>query len=318
MLSVIGLMSGTSADSIDAALIKTDGTKISRNGHTLSYPFSATTRNKIDEARANPTCYLSSPDACQSLARAITIEHNQAITALLDKVGVIDTQLIGFHGQTIFHDPKNRQSLQLGDGRLLAKLTNLPVIYDFRRADLQAGGQGAPLAPIYHQILAREAALDGTNVFINIGGITNLTFIDGEILLGYDIGPGNALIDDLSRQHFDLPFDEDGRISATGQADKNIIKQIMADPFFSLTGPRSLDRGYFHHYLSLPAFCKLKPADQIASVTALTAEVIIHAIHQLPSWPDHLIICGGGGHNHSGGGGKIARISAKGNRAAAR
>ena len=199
MLAIIGLMSGTSADGIDAALIHTDGKRIKRTGHAATYAYRPAIREAIYVARKNAADYLVDPNRRDSLVRAITDAHAEAVTSLKKQAGNPAIDVIGFHGQTVYHNPVAGRTIQLGDGTRLARLTETPVIYDFRAADMEAGGQGAPLAPIYHQLVVQQAGTPLPALFINIGGVANASFITDTHLEGYDIGPGNALIDDLAR-----------------------------------------------------------------------------------------------------------------------
>lgn len=298
MQPIIGLMSGTSADGIDAALIYTDGKQIERTGHAATYSYPPAIREAIYAARENAADYLADPNRRDSLVRGITDAHAEAVISLTKQAGNPDIELIGFHGQTVYHNPAAGRTIQLGDGTRLARLTRTPVIYDFRAADMEAGGQGAPLAPIYHQLVVQQAGTPLPALFINIGGVANASFIDDGYLEGYDIGPGNGLIDDLCQIFYQKPFDEGGAIAASGQNYQPFIDRVLADPFFQLAGPRSLDRAAFHHYLNAPDFASLPAADQIATVTALTAQAICHSLTTLPRQPSTLIIAGGGAHNH--------------------
>ncbi len=297
MLSIIGLMSGTSADGIDASLVHTDGQHVVQPVESLFCAYERSVQQQIQLARQKPADYLADPQRRTALIDAITRAHAKAVSQLRQKAGQQEINLIGFHGQTVYHNPEQCRTIQLGDGPALSRMTACPVIYDFRHADMAAGGQGAPLAPIYHQLVLRQAGFTGPAAFINIGGVSNLSFCAGEMLIGYDIGPGNALMDDLCMRHFKIPFDKDGKIAAGGQLSMPFINLVMADPFFSKTGPRALDRAHFHKYLESDLMTSLSPEDQIASVTALTAHIIVQTISKLPQRPEAVIFAGGGAHN---------------------
>lgn len=299
MHAIIGLMSGTSADGIDAALIYTDGTQIKRTGHAATYSYPPAIREAIYAARENAADFLADPNRRDSLIRGITDAHAEAVISLKKQAGNPDIDVIGFHGQTVYHNPAQARTIQLGDGTRLARLTKTPVIYDFRAADMEAGGQGAPLAPIYHQLVVQQADTPLPALFLNIGGVANASFITDTHLEGYDIGPGNALIDDLCQIFYQQPFDRGGAIAASGHIYHPFIDRVLDDPFFQLTGPRSLDRAAFHRYLNAPDFASLPATDQIATVTALTAQAIGHSLTTLPDQPATLIIAGGGAHNHT-------------------
>ena len=297
MLAIIGLMSGTSADGIDAALIHTDGTRIQRTGHAATFAYPPEITQAIYTARENAADYLADPNRRDYLIRGITDAHARTVTSLRQQASNPEIDLIGFHGQTVYHNPAQGRTIQLGDGSALARQTAVPVIYDFRAADMMAGGQGAPLAPIYHQLILQQAKAPMPALFVNIGGVANASFVHDEYLEGYDIGPGNALIDDLCQIFYQKPFDDGGAIAATGQIYQPFIDKVLSDKFFSVTGPRALDRAAFHAYLGQPDFASLPATDQIATVTALSAQALLHCLAHLPSLPATIIIAGGGARN---------------------
>jgi len=309
-LFVIGLMSGTSADGIDAALVRTDGIFLERTDITISHPYRKKVAEAIHAARLSAEAFLSDTDSIAALARAISEDHAHAVKRICEMAPDISPDVIGFHGQTIYHNPQAGKTVQLGDGVALSQLTGLPVIYDFRAADIDAGGQGAPLAPIYHQMLLTQAGCKMPAAFINIGGVANLTYCDAKgDIEGYDIGPGNGLIDDLVRQHFNLAFDDKGRLAAQGHASMSIVNQALGHPFFSLSGPRSLDRNEFDDLFRLPEFTCMSAYDQIATATAFTVHAIDLAIRRLPVMPKILVLAGGGIHNDVMMGGLKDRLS---------
>ena len=303
MQTIIGLMSGTSADGIDATIIRSDGTRMELTGHAATFPYPSRLREAILAAAADAASYLAEPNRRAQLIQKITDAHCRAVASLREIAHFPKIDLIGFHGQTVYHNPALGRTIQLGDGCQLAKAANIPVIYDFIAADMKAGGQGAPLAPIYHQLILQKAARETSDMklpalFINIGGVSNASFVTGDVE-GYDIGPGNALIDDLCQIFYQKPFDEGGEIAASAKIYAPFIERVLADPFFKMVGPRALDRAYFHSYLSQPDFASLPAADQIATVTALTARAAHHCIAQLAKPPKAVLIGGGGAHNHT-------------------
>ena len=304
MQRIIGLMSGTSADGIDATIICSDGTRIERTGHAITLAYPSGLRKAILAAAADAASYLADPNRRAQLIHSITDAHSKAVASLRQSANFPEIDLIGFHGQTVYHNPALGRTIQLGDGSQLAKAANIPVIYDFRAADMEAGGQGAPLAPIYHQLILQQAAYENSDIklpalFINIGGVSNASFVTNAGVEGYDIGPGNALIDDLCQIFYQKPFDAGGEIAASGEIYTPFIESVLADPFFKIAGPRSLDRAHFHGHLSQPDFASLPAADQIATATALTARATLHYIAQLEVLPETIIIAGGGVHNHT-------------------
>jgi anhydro-N-acetylmuramic acid kinase len=300
---VIGLMSGTSLDGIDAALLETDGENVARPGPGLTLPYEPQTRallrQSLEDARAVAD-YAGDgaapvPHAIREAERLCTEAHAGAVRALLDKAGLApaDIALVGFHGQTILHRPARRLTWQIGDGALLARLTGIDVVNDFRSADVKAGGQGAPLVPLYHAALAREAGLDQPVVVVNIGGVANVTYINGDTVLAFDTGPGNAPIDDWMQRHTSKPVDEGGALARTGRIDEAALAAMLTHDFFARKPPKSLDRLDF----GMAAVEGLAPADGAATLAAFTAASIARAREYFPEPAAAWVICGGGRHN---------------------
>lgn len=291
---VIGLMSGTSMDGIDAALVETDGITYVRPlaHHYVAYDESLRQRLREAMARARTSSVpepLHPPFA--QLADDLTRLHAHAVDALqLHTKSRID--LIGFHGQTIAHRPDQGWTWQLGNGALLAALCNTPVVNDFRSADVVAGGQGAPLVPIYHAALCH--ALPKPVAILNIGGVANVTWIGAEDhLLAFDTGPGNALIDDWMRQHTGQPYDRDGAAAAQGKVDTAFVAAVLAGDWFKRPPPKSLDRDHFAN-IALPA---MNVADGAATLTALTAASVARATQYFLQPARNWWVAGGGRHN---------------------
>lgn len=285
---VIGLMSGTSLDGIDAALITTDGESLIERHAFLSLPYEETLRARI---RA---CLNAGDDKTRQMHEVewdLTEAHGQAVKRLLAEQNLKpeDIDLIGFHGQTVAHAPEKKFTCQLGDGALLAKITGIPVVNDFRTADVKAGGQGAPLVPVYHQALA---ALEEKPVaFLNIGGVANVTYVgaDGAVI-AFDTGPGIALLDDWMLKHTGKPFDDKGETAARGVADAPVLKALMAHPFFKAKPPKSLDRNAFQS----AAWQNLPLENGAATLAAFTVESVVRALNFLPGTPKKWIVSGGG------------------------
>jgi anhydro-N-acetylmuramic acid kinase len=286
MKRVVGLMSGTSLDGVDAALVETDGYAIVGFGPSLTLPYPvelrARLRGLLDEA-ANLT--TDDPDVAD-VTRALTLHHAEAVRALR-----ADADMVGFHGQTILHRPQDRRTWQIGDAGLLASELGLPVAWDFRSADVAAGGQGAPLVPVFHAALA--AGLEQPLAVLNIGGVANITWIDDGALAAWDCGPGNALLDDFCLQHTGEPMDRDGRLSAIGLPDQAVLARLMDNPFFARPAPKSLDRQDFSGALS--AVAQLSAADAAATLAAFTAQAV--AASPWPAPPRRVLVTGGGRHN---------------------
>lgn len=285
-MRIIGLMSGTSLDGVDAALIETDGEAVHACGPALTLPYPpslrAALRGLIDRA---PGLSQDDPALAQA-TRAMTLHHAAAVRALDAPAG-----MIGFHGQTILHRPHARRSWQIGDAALLARETGLPVAHDFRGADVAAGGQGAPLVPLFHAALA--AALPRPLAVLNIGGVANLTYIGTDTLLACDTGPGNALLDDFCLRHLGEPMDRDGALSLSGTPDEALLAGLLAQDFFRRPAPKSLDRQDFTHLL--PRIETLAPRDAAATLAAFTARAAAAA--PWPAPPARLLVTGGGRHN---------------------
>ncbi|RYE06084.1 MAG: anhydro-N-acetylmuramic acid kinase [Rickettsiaceae bacterium] len=287
----IGLMSGTSLDGIDAALIETDGNEYFRPIESLYYPYGAQFQDKLRQISAtNQQNWLY-------VEKELTILHAQCVNSLIDKTGTTSDQIdiIGFHGQTIYHNAEQGISWQIGNPHLLAALTKINVVSDFRRRDVAAGGQGAPLVPIFHKCLLQKEVIP--LAIINVGGVANITFIYKDDLLAFDTGPGNGLIDDAMNKYFDKSFDQDGSIAASGNIDYSMIDSMLEHDFFKQLPPKSLDRGNFNVFLAL---CQnLKSEDIVATLTHLTVLSIISGIKLLPVMPQKLFFCGGGSKNIS-------------------
>lgn len=291
---VIGLMSGTSLDGVDAAVLETDGLDVLRPGPALTLAYDGQTRALLRaaiEAALGVAEGAPVPQSIREAERYLTEKHAEAVKALMTKAGPVD--LIGFHGQTILHRPERRWTWQIGDGALLARLTGVPVVNDFRSADVKAGGQGAPLIPLYHAALARAAGLAGPLVVTNIGGVSNVTYIDGDTVLAFDTGPGNAPIDDWMHRHTQRPVDENGDFARTGRIDDAVLDAMLANPFFARLPPKSLDRMDFG-FAPVEA---LSPADGAATLTAFTAASIARAREHFPEPAATWVVTGGGRHN---------------------
>jgi len=296
IMKVIGLMSGTSLDGIDAALLETDGEEVVRSGPSLTVPYAPETRAllraSLDAAR-DVAQGAAVPQSIREAERHLTDAHAAAVKALLQKAEADAVSLIGFHGQTILHRPERHWTWQIGDGALLARQTGIDVINDFRSADVKAGGQGAPLMPLYHAALARKSGLAEPLVVVNIGGIGNVTYIEGDTVLAFDTGPGNAPIDDWMQRHTGRTVDSDGVLARSGRIDDAALTKMLANPFFDRAPPKSLDRMDF----GMEAVGGLSQEDGAATLTAFTAASIAHAREHFPQSPATWIVSGGGRHN---------------------
>jgi anhydro-N-acetylmuramic acid kinase len=296
-LRAIGLMSGTSLDGIDAALVETDGVELFATGAALTVPYEPALRERVRGLLGG-----AAPEAVEPVADALTRAHAAAVEALLARAGLRrqDVDLVGFHGHTIDHRPAERRTWQIGDGALLARLLGVPVVADFRSADVAAGGEGAPLAPMFHLALARAEARPVA--VLNLGGVANVTWIgtperdgghDGDRLIAFDTGPGNALIDDWVRRHTGALFDADGALARAGRADAGVVARLLAHGFFARRPPKSLDRNDFAA-LELGA---LDVADGAATLVACTVAAVAAALPHFPAPPRRWIVTGGGRRN---------------------
>lgn len=291
----LGLMSGTSRDGIDAALITTDGESRLRCGAAL-------TRSFTPEFRARLASVMGGRGPVAEVERELTLLHAEAVEALLEASGTPReaVALVGFHGQTILHAPERRHTWQIGDGALLAELTGIDVVNDFRTADVAEGGQGAPLVPLYHA--AMTAGLPRPLAVLNVGGVANLTWIGpgadagrggADHLIAFDTGPGNALLDDWALRHTGQPMDRDGELARSGQVDEAVLEVLLSHPYFTLPAPKSLDRDAFPP----DVVDALAPADGAATLVAFTAAAVARAVELLPVPPARWLVAGGGRRN---------------------
>ena len=285
-MRIIGLMSGTSLDGVDAALLETDGETITAIGPALTLPYPVHLRAALRDLLDRAPVLAVDDFALLATTRDMTLHHAAAVRAL-----AVPADMIGFHGQTILHRPEAAVTWQIGDAALLARETGLPVAWDFRSADVAAGGQGAPLVPLFHQALAM--GLERPLAVLNIGGVANLTWIGAGNLIACDTGPGNALLDDYCLRHTGEAMDRDGRLAAAGTADEAILAQLLAHPFFARPAPKSLDRQDFA--AALPLVESLAPSDATATLAAFTARAV--AATPWPARPSRLLVTGGGRHN---------------------
>ncbi len=285
MIRAIGLMSGTALDGVDAAWIESDGARITAFGPALTLPYPADVREALRALVHDPA--RAEHDPLTALEARLTNLNAEAVTALLSQTGK-RPDIIGFHGQTVLHRPERGYTRQVGDGALLATGLGLPVVNRFRDADLAAGGQGAPLVPLFHAALAQD--LPQPLVVLNLGGVGNLTYIDGERLLAFDTGPGNALIDDWVTQHTNQAWDEGGRLAARGKINPHALARLLDHTYFAAKPPKSLDRNGWHR----AAVDGLSAADGAATLTEFTAQSLAASLQHLPTRPTRWLVTGGG------------------------
>jgi anhydro-N-acetylmuramic acid kinase len=294
----VGVISGTSMDAIDVAVIDTDGGTGVRPVavHAGSYP---------DAVRAALRDLLKDPDRARAeplddLERAVTDAHVAAIRDLLRTIpaGGPPVTLVGFHGQTVLHRPKPGRpnegfTRQLGSGAEVAARLGIETVDRFRHADVAAGGEGAPFAPLYHRALA--ASLPQPLMVLNLGGVGNVTYLDGETVIAFDTGPANGPLDDFVKRRLGLDYDADGRVAGAGTADAGIVTAFLADPYFARPAPKSLDRQDFARHAAAAEI--LGDADGAATLTAFAVESAAAALDHVPARPARWLVTGGGRRN---------------------
>lgn len=328
----LGLMTGTVLDGeIDIAVIQTDGRQVFEFGYCASEKYSTSTCELLANAVSDAQSWNfqgPQPDSFKQAESALTEEQSQAVLRSLKVAALTASQIsqIGFHGQTVLHRPKKNlfassasetdnstvkdihlssvdnkgkggQTLQLADGQAMAALTGIDVVHDFRSMDMLHGGQGAPLVPVYHRALLESAGLGDGEVIVNLGGVANLTWWDGDArLIAFDCGPANAPINDWVRQVCALEYDVDGELGLRGEVDEERLNEILSHSYFDSAYPKSLDRNEFVDSISV-ALSGMSAADGAALLSALCASGIERSLRLLPLRPKRILLCGGGRHN---------------------
>ena len=295
--TAVGLMSGTSMDGIDAALIRTDGRGRVETGPSITIDYDS-------ELREGLRAVLGQASAPRALISRLTEAHAAAVTGLLKRsqVPAAEVDVVGFHGHTILHEPWRGRTIQIGDGAMLAASLSIDVVSDFRSNDVANGGQGAPLVPLFHAALSQD--IPRPIAVLNIGGVANVTWIgagidldalseSGEQILAFDCGAGNALLDDWVFRHTGRQWDEDGAMAAAGQADTDVVERFLRDAYFGKPPPKSLDRNDFR----LDEVADLAASDGAATLVRFTAAAIARGADWFPSPPLQWLVCGGGRRN---------------------
>lgn len=302
-MRALGLMSGTSMDGIDAALIDTDGDSVDWLGPSLTLPYDAAERRLLEQAMADArglNAREGRPGALALAERMVTDRHAEAVLRLLDsqRLTPSDLDVIGFHGQTVFHAPKAGITVQIGLGAELARRLRARVVADFRAADVAAGGEGAPLVPVFHAALAGRLDLPRPLAVLNVGGVANVTVVGAGDPIACDTGPGNALLDDFVGARTGTACDLDGRLAAAGTPDRAAVAAVLDHPFFSAPPPKSLDRNAFRAFASTRLrLDALSTQDGAATLTFLTAASVAAILPHLPASPAAWVIAGGGARN---------------------
>lgn len=293
IVTAVGAISGTSMDGIDVSMVATDGDAVVQPGPGKTYPYAGDLRRDLLRLLDNPS--IAETDPLTELEARVTEAHAGAIAAFMADRGVArDTvRVVGLHGQTVYHRPETRFTRQLGLGQLVADRLGIETINRFRHADVAAGGEGAPFAPLYHRALAQGLAQPV--MVLNLGGVGNVTYIDGDTAIAFDTGPASALLDDFMLRRRGQPYDEGGRLAASGKPDVALVAQFMDNPFFRRKPPKSLDRNEFHGRARLVD--GLSDADGAATLAAFTVESVAAALDHVPSRPKRWLVTGGGRAN---------------------
>ena len=292
VIRALGAMSGTSLDGVDAAVLETDGVTVSGFGPQGYRGYDVEEQGVLRAALGQ----WSGP-ALGPASEVVMGAHVELLT------GFANVDLVGFHGQTVAHAPRRHGTLQLGDGAALAQALDVPVVWDFRSADIELGGEGAPLAPFFHFACASWMGADSPLAFLNLGGVGNITWIDPSraspqddgALLAFDTGPANAPLNDLMLARLGVPFDRDGRVASSGQVEAGALELFLAEPFFARMPPKSLDRNDFSEMVGLVN--ELSDADAAATLTAMCAAGVAEAMQHCPRPPTQVLVTGGGRHN---------------------
>lgn len=296
--TAIGLMSGTSLDGIDVALVRTDGEAVVERGPSMGRPYDAAFRRRLQGALETAKAIGERgerPGDLAEIERELTLRHADAVRAFLagNDLAAADIDVIGFHGQTVLHRPDAGLTVQLGGGGLLAEETGIDVVYDMRANDMAHGGQGAPLIPVYHAALSAglTQSTGKAVVFVNIGGISNITFIGGRgEIVAFDSGPGNTLIDQWVEAHAGIPFDQGGMIASEGRVDPDLADRYLSHTFFTDPVRRSLDRNDFR----APEGADASLEDGARTLAHVTAAAVLRSARHLPERPKLYVVCGGG------------------------
>jgi anhydro-N-acetylmuramic acid kinase len=303
-MRILGFMSGTSLDAVDMAVLETDGEEILAFGPAGERKMDPGVRALVQAATDDARAWAwgaPEPASFAPAAKAVAEEHLRAAKSFLAEHGIghADLDLVGFHGQTVWHEPPGRtrpegRTVQLGDAQLLARGLGLPVAYDFRSADVAAGGQGAPLAPVYHDAIRRWSGLEGPVAVLNLGGVGNITLAtkSGE-LHAFDTGPANGMIDLFVQSRTERRLDEDGAWARAGRVREDIVGAYLDHAYFKARGAKSLDRYDF----SLEPVAGLSLEDGCATLTAFAAAAVALGVEHCPEKPQRLVVSGGGRHN---------------------
>ncbi|SIQ28847.1 anhydro-N-acetylmuramic acid kinase [Bosea sp. TND4EK4] len=290
VLTAIGVISGTSMDAIDVSIVTSDGREQLSFGPGAGYAYPPATRQALQDLIAAPERAVDDP--LMELEAAVTAAHLDAVRRFVaeQKLDPATIDLVGLHGQTVYHRPEIRFTRQLIDGPAVAAALGIPTVDRFRHADVAAGGEGAPFAPLYHQALAQR--LDQPVMVLNLGGVGNVTYIDGEEVIAFDTGPASAILDDFVLKRRGQAFDADGELAASGTVREDLVTAFMTNPYFERPAPKSLDRNDFHRRAQVVE--PLSDADGAATLAAFTIESVVDALRHVPKRPKRWLVTGGG------------------------
>jgi anhydro-N-acetylmuramic acid kinase len=293
LLKAIGVISGTSMDGIDVSMVETDGDTIVRPGPGATYPYPEALRGTLQSLIAAPERAQLEP--LEELEVEVTDAHLGAIRRFMEEnhLSREDVRLIGFHGQTVYHRPEVRFTRQLGLGQRVAKMLGIDTVFRFRHADVASGGEGAPFVPLYHRALASR--LPQPVMVLNLGGVGNVTYIDGDTVIAFDTGPASALLDDFVLRRRGIAYDENGQIAAAGTPDDALVAAFMINPYFDRPAPKSLDRQDFH--ARAKGVEALSDENGAATLAAFTIESVAAALRHVPTAPKRWLVTGGGRRN---------------------
>jgi anhydro-N-acetylmuramic acid kinase len=292
-VKAIGVISGTSMDGIDVSIVETDGDAVVRPGPGRTFSYPEDLRHHLQTLIAEPSRAQSEP--LEDLDQAVTEAHIGAIRRFMSETGIAPDEvgLVGFHGQTVYHRPEVRFTRQLGVGARVARDLGIDTVSRFRHADVASGGEGAPFVPLYHRALASDLAQPV--MILNLGGVGNVTYIDGDTVIAFDTGPASALLDDFVLRRRGLAFDENGQLAASGVVDEQLVATFMGNPFFDRPAPKSLDRQDFH--ARAKGVEALSDENGAATLAAFTIESVIAALRHVPRAPQRWLVTGGGRRN---------------------
>ncbi len=290
MLAAIGVISGTSMDGIDVSIVTSDGRDAVTFGAGASYPYRESTKRDLQALIAEAERALTEP--LHELEAAVTADHVAAVERFIAEQGLDRARidLVGLHGQTVYHRPERRFTRQLMDGPAAAGALGIPTVDRFRHADVAAGGEGAPFAPLYHRALAQ--GMEQPVMVLNLGGVGNVTYIDGDTVIAFDTGPASAILDDFVLRRQGRAYDENGALAASGRVHEELVADFMANPYFDRPAPKSLDRNDFHRRAQVVE--ALSDADGAATLAAFTIESVIAALRHVPRRPKRWLVGGGG------------------------